>query len=103
MICEAVIIIGERIIQLMVREARKEDLDALLKLYLFLHEDSIPELNAHLEKTWNQIIEDPNHHLIVKVFIEPNDIVIESEPEFPARMAFCFGPLGEEIEFFREM
>ena len=57
---------GERIIQLMVREARKEDLDALLKLYLFLHEDSIPERNAHLEKTWNQIIEDPNHHLIVK-------------------------------------
>ena len=49
----------------MVREARKEDLDALLKLYLFLHEDSIPELNVHLEKTWNQIIEDPNHHLIV--------------------------------------
>ena len=32
----------------MVREARKEDLDALLKLYLFLHEDSIPELNEHL-------------------------------------------------------
>ncbi len=31
MICEAVIIIGERIIQLMVREARKEDLDALLR------------------------------------------------------------------------
>ena len=49
----------------MVREANKEDLDALLKLYLFLHEDSIPELNEHLEKTWNQIIEDPNHHLIV--------------------------------------
>ena len=50
----------------MVREARNEDLDALLKLYLFLHEDSIPELNAHLKKTWDQIIEDPNHHLIVK-------------------------------------
>ena len=49
----------------MIREARKEDLDALLKLYLFLHEDSIPELNAHLETTWTQIIEDPNHHLIV--------------------------------------
>ena len=30
-----------------------------------MHEDSIPELNEHLEKTWNQIIEDPNHHLIV--------------------------------------
>ena len=49
----------------MVREARKEDLDELLQLYLFLHENSIPKLNAHLEKTWNQIIEDPNHHLIV--------------------------------------
>ena len=49
----------------MVREARIEDLDELLRLYLFLHEDSIPEMNEHLEKTWNQIIEDPNHHLIV--------------------------------------
>ena len=49
----------------MVREARIEDLDELLRLYLFLHEDSIPKLNEHLEKTWNQIIEDPNHHLIV--------------------------------------
>ena len=49
----------------MVREARIEDLDEMLRLYLFLHEDSIPELNEHLEKTWNQIIEDPNHHLIV--------------------------------------
>ena len=37
-----------------------------------------------------------------KVFIEPNDIVIPSVPEFHARMAFCYGPLGEEIEFFRE-
>ncbi len=49
----------------MIREARKEDLDELLKLYLFLHEDSVPEFNDHLEKTWDQIIEDPNHHLIV--------------------------------------
>ena len=49
----------------MVREARIEDLDELLRLYLFLHEDSIPEMNEHLEKTWNQIIEDQNHHLIV--------------------------------------
>ena len=49
----------------MVREVKKEDLDAILKLYLFLHEESIPEYNAHLENTWNQIIGDPNHHLIV--------------------------------------
>ncbi|MBR2660432.1 MAG: VOC family protein [Clostridia bacterium] len=37
-----------------------------------------------------------------EVFIGPKDIVIRSDPEFPARMAFCFGPLGEEIEFFQE-
>ena len=37
-----------------------------------------------------------------QVFIEPNDILIPSDPEFRARMAFCFGPLGEEIEFFQE-
>lgn len=36
------------------------------------------------------------------VFIEPNEITIRSVPEFHARMAFCFGPLGEEIEFFQE-
>ena len=37
-----------------------------------------------------------------EVLIEPNDIVIRSEPELHARMAFCYGPLGEEIEFFQE-
>ena len=37
-----------------------------------------------------------------KVFIEPNDIVIPSVPECRARMAFCIGSLGEEIEFFQE-
>ena len=49
----------------MIREAKREDLDALLELYMFLHEDSIPEKNSHLEKTWEQIIGDLNHHLIV--------------------------------------
>ncbi len=37
-----------------------------------------------------------------EVFKEPNDIEIPSEPVFRARMAFCFGPLGEQIEFFQE-
>ncbi len=49
----------------MVREVIKEDLDALLDLYLFLHEDGIPEHDKHLVETWEQILEDPNHHLIV--------------------------------------
>ncbi len=49
----------------MIREAKKDDLDQILKLYLYLHEDSIPKMDEHLKKTWDQIIEDENHHLIV--------------------------------------
>ena len=49
----------------MIREANKDDLNALLELYLYLHEDSIPDQSEHLSKTWEQIINDPNHHLIV--------------------------------------
>ena len=37
-----------------------------------------------------------------EVFLGTKDIVMASEPPFRARMAFCRGPLGEEIEFFRE-
>lgn len=37
-----------------------------------------------------------------EVFTEPRDVTIPSEPPFPIRMAFCHGPLGEEIEFFTE-
>lgn len=37
-----------------------------------------------------------------EVFIEPKDIEIASTPAFPARIAFCKGPLGEEIELFEE-
>ena len=36
-----------------------------------------------------------------EVTIEPKDIVIASEPPYPARIAFCIGPVGEEVEFFK--
>ena len=49
----------------MIREANKDDLNALLELYLCLHEDSIPDESEHLNNTWEQIVNDPNHHLIV--------------------------------------
>ncbi len=49
----------------MIREANKNDLKELLELYLYLHEDSIPNQDEHLENTWKQIMEDKNHHLIV--------------------------------------
>lgn len=34
---------------------------------------------------------------------EPTDIVIASEPPYPARIAFCIGPVGEKIEFFQPL
>ena len=51
----------------MIREANKKDLDEILQLYLYLHEKSIPEDNKHLQNTWNNIINDTNHHLLPAV------------------------------------
>lgn len=36
------------------------------------------------------------------ITMEPTDIVIASNPPYPARIAFCIGPVGEEVEFFEE-
>ncbi len=38
-----------------------------------------------------------------EVTIEPNDIVIQSDPGYPARIAFCIGKAGETIEFFKPL
>lgn len=38
-----------------------------------------------------------------EIIKEPKEIVIPSKPEYPAKIAFCKGPLGEEIEFFQEL
>ena len=59
----------------MIREADKKDLDSLLQLYLYLHEDSIPLTDEHLLNTWEQIISDPNHHIIIK---EQNGMIVSS-------------------------
>lgn len=50
----------------MVREIRKHELNALLELYLYLHEVSVPEMTEHLQCTWDTICQDTNHHIIVK-------------------------------------
>ena len=54
----------------MVREIRENELHELLELYLFLHEESVPEITEHLMNTWKDIISDKNHHIIVKVIDE---------------------------------
>ena len=50
----------------MVREVQGKDLKSLLELYLHLHEESVPEVTEHLAKTWQTILTDENHHIIVK-------------------------------------
>ena len=49
----------------MIREVTKDDLQQVLELYLHLHESDIPEQSEHLKTTWDTIIGDENHHLIV--------------------------------------
>lgn len=50
----------------MIREVVEEDLERLLNLYLYLHEKLTLEVSEQISALWNQIIQDENHHLIVK-------------------------------------
>ena len=59
----------------MVREVVENDLQGLLELYLFLHEDSVPDIDEHLKDMWEQIIHDENHHIIVN---EKDGIIVAS-------------------------
>ncbi len=49
----------------MVREIAENELNELLELYLYLHEKSVPEMTEHLKNTWETIMQDVNHHIIV--------------------------------------
>ena len=68
----AIILLGKRkysktVGEKMIREASPNDLDELLHLYLSLHETAIPEKSPTLQKVWQRMVEDPDHHIIVKV------------------------------------
>ena len=49
----------------MIREAVASDIDALLALYLHLHETHVPEDGERLRAAWQSILSDANHHLLV--------------------------------------
>ncbi len=49
----------------MIREIKANELKELLELYTHLHELGVPENTEHLQKTWNTICNDANHHIIV--------------------------------------
>lgn len=50
---------------MIIREANKNDLNEILQLYLYLHEESVPGDTEHLRNTWKNIVNGKNHHLIV--------------------------------------
>ena len=58
-----------------IREIKENELQKLLELYTHLHEFGVPENTEHLEKTWNTICNDENHHIIVR---EVDDKIISS-------------------------
>ena len=35
-----------------------------------------------------------------RIHMEPKDVQVGGNPAFPARVGFCIGPLGEQVEFF---
>ena len=61
--------------RVMVREAKIEDLSELLHLYLYLHEKELPEFSQHLRETWDYIISDKNHHIILN---EIDGVIVSS-------------------------
>lgn len=59
----------------MIREAAATDLDALLSLYLHLHEKGLPDDEARLMAAWDKILSNPDHHVIV---YEQNGQIVSS-------------------------
>ena len=49
----------------MVREIKSIELSDLLDLYTHLHESGVPEMSERLSSTWEAILRDRNHHIIV--------------------------------------
>lgn len=49
----------------MIRELTKSDFDGLMELYTQLHDNLIPEKAERVMKTWNSILADKSHHIIV--------------------------------------
>lgn len=51
--------------QLQIREIRNDELEGLLGLYTQLHNNVMPQLDDRVKKIWENINNDPNHHIIV--------------------------------------
>lgn len=49
----------------MIREIKKDELEKLLDLYAFLLKNGPQEIDFDLMKLWDEITQDPNHHIII--------------------------------------
>ena len=59
----------------MIREIVKNDLEGLLRLYMQLHNNPMPEETAELLQIWDDIFQDKNHHVVVA---EENGEIVSS-------------------------
>lgn len=59
----------------MIREVNRNDFEGLMKLYMQLHDNPMPEKTTEIMDLWNRIIDDKNHHIIVA---EENGTIVSS-------------------------
>lgn len=59
----------------MIREAGYSDLEGLLELYTYLHDNPIPEKDIGLADLWDRIMNDGDHHIIVA---EEDGVIVSS-------------------------
>lgn len=59
----------------MIREICYSDFDGLMSLYTQLHTNPFPDKTCEIEKIWNDILNDSNHHIIVA---EENEKIVSS-------------------------
>ncbi|MDE5569086.1 MAG: GNAT family N-acetyltransferase [Ruminococcus sp.] len=49
----------------MIREINRNDFRGLMKLYMQLHDNPMPDETVEITELWNRIVDDKNHHIIV--------------------------------------
>lgn len=59
----------------MIREINRDDFKGLMKLYMQLHDNPMPDETSEITGLWNRIVDDKNHHIIVA---EENGIIVSS-------------------------
>ncbi len=50
----------------MIREIQETDYEGLMKLYMQLHDNPMPEKTPEIMEIWNRILCDKDHHIIVE-------------------------------------